>query len=322
LRSRTRIVAAAAALASTFGLVSFVSTPAASAIECEAFVSAPANLNERFRAEPEGAVICLSGTFRITSPLVPRDGQRIKGPAVIENGGGVDNGFYLVRTENVKVDGLEIRNFTQRGVNCGYGTRVVRSMIHHNRQNGVGCARGNRSSSRIIVAENEIYNNGIGTLEGDRAGGLKFVRSGMPGDEPGSAVTVRGNRIWGNVGNGLWFDINSAGDLIARNDIWGNTRNGIRYEISGGPSIIRRNSVHDNLWYGIWVTSSARVKVVGNTSVHNGRSDIRIASDERARLTYPDLGGSHDGYKIVDIDVYENITTRAVEGCSLTNVSC
>jgi hypothetical protein len=322
LRSRTRVTTATLVVALTLGVMAFATHPPVSAAECAAYVTAPANLHDRFRAAPEGAVICLSGTFRITSSLVPRDGQRIVGPAVVENGSGVDDGFDLSRTEGVVVEGLEIRNFLRRGVKCGLGTQVLGSVIHHNRQNAVGCSLRNRSASGVLVAENQIYNNGVGNLEGNTAGGMKFVRSGKPGDVPGSAVTVRDNLIWANLGNGIWFDINSAGDLISGNEIWGNTRNGIRYEISAGPAVIRGNFVHDNRWYGIWSTSSAKVKVLANTSINNGRKDITIMSDERARLTFPALGGNHDGYKIVDIDVHDNVVTKQLSGCSLKNVSC
>ena len=320
--SRTRVTIATLVLALTLGVLAFAPDSPVSAAECAVYVTAPANLNERFRAAPEGAVICLSGTFRVTSSLIPRDGQHIVGPAVIENGGRVEDGFDLSRADHVGVEGLEIRNFLRRGVKCGIGTQVLGSMIHHNRQNAVGCSLRNRSASGVLVAENQIYNNGVGTLEGNTAGGMKFVRSGKPGDVPGSAVTVRDNLIWANVGNGIWFDINSAGDLISGNEIWGNTRNGIRYEISAGPAVIRGNIVHDNRWYGIWLTSSAKVKVLANTSINNGRNDITIMSDERARLTFPALGRNHDGYKIVDIDVYDNVTTKQLSGCSLKNVAC
>ena len=289
---------------------------------CDVHVKAPADLNQRFRQASVGAVICVSGTFRIDSSLEPRDGQVIRGHAIIVNGGGVDDGFYLARAEDVKIAGLEITGFNSRGVRCGVGTRLVRSILHHNRQNGVGCHLDNRAGSRVIIARNQVYANGDPSLEGNTSGGMKFVRSGKPGARPGNSISVRHNEVWGNVGNGIWFDINSAGDLIARNEVWDNTRSGIRYEISAGPAMIRRNVVHGNAWYGIWITSSAKVVVRENVVVRNGKRDIIVISDERARLSFPDLGGTHDGYEIVDIEVARNTVAREVVGCSLDGVDC
>jgi parallel beta-helix repeat protein len=289
---------------------------------CDVHVKAPADLNQRLHKAPVGAVICVSGTFRIDSSLEPRDGQVIRGHATIVNGGGVDDGFYLARAEDVKIAGLEITGFDSRGVRCGAGTRLVRSILHHNRQNGVGCHLDNRAGSRVIIARNQVYANGDRSLEGNTSGGMKFVRSGKPGARPGNSISVRHNEVWGNVGNGIWFDINSAGDLIARNEVWNNTRSGIRYEISAGPAMIRRNVVHGNAWYGIWITSSAKVVVRENVVVRNGKRDIIVISDERARLSFPDLGGTHDGYEIVDIEVTRNTVAREVVGCSLDGVDC
>ena len=317
-----RVVITAVILASAAAILIAPGNASARLGACDETVRAPADLNKRFRSAPEGAVLCLSGTFRIGSPLVPRDRQVIRGPATIVNGGGVEDGFYLASSRGVTIAGLEITGFTSRGVRCGQGTRLLRSLLHHNRQNGVGCQLDNKEGSHILIASNEVYANGDPSLEGNTSAGMKFVRSGKPGTRAGDSITVRGNTVWGNVGNGIWFDINSAGDLIARNEVRNNTRNGIRYEISGGPAIIRRNVVHGNGWYGIWITSSAKVVIRENLAVRNDKGDIVIISDERARLSFPDLGGSHDGYKIVNIQVFRNTVAKRVSGCSLENVSC
>ncbi|HVF07210.1 MAG TPA: right-handed parallel beta-helix repeat-containing protein [Actinomycetota bacterium] len=289
---------------------------------CDVSIDAPADLNAQFRKARKGAVICLHGTFRVNAPLVPRDRQVIRGPATIVAAGGVEDGFFLRDAHHVTIAGLDISGFTSRGVRCGPSTRLLRSALHHNRQNGVGCQLDNRSGSHIVIASNRVYANGDDSIEGHTAGGMKFVRTGAPGDRAGTAVTVRRNKVWANVGNGIWFDINSAGDLIARNEIWDNTRNGIRYEISAGPAIIRRNVVYRNQWYGVWITSSAKVVVRENVVVRNGRGDIVVVSDERARLRFPDLGGSHDGYAIRNILIERNTVARHLVGCDLENVSC
>lgn len=317
-----RVILLAAAIVGAATVLVIPGTASARLGSCDKRVAAPADLNAEFRRAPEGAVICLSGTFRINSPLVPRHGQVVRGPAAIVNGGGVEDGFFLGDARHVTISGLDISGFTSRGVRCGAYTRLLRSSLHHNHQNGVGCQLDNRGGSHILIASNRVYSNGDPSIEGHTAGGMKFVRTGAPGDRAGSSVTVRRNKVWGNVGNGIWFDINSAGDLIARNEVWNNTRNGIRYEISAGPAIIRRNEVYSNAWYGVWITSSAKVVVRENVVVRNGKGDIVVVSDERARLRFPDLGGSHEGYKIRNIDVLRNTVARKLVGCSLENVSC
>ena len=317
-----RVIFMAATVSAVAAVLVIPDTATAALGSCDVRVEAPANLNERFARVPKEAVICLSGTFSITSPLVPRDGQVIRGPAAIVNAGGVEDGFFLGDASHVTIAGLDISGFTSRGVRCGPYTRLLRSTLHHNRQNGVGCQLDNRGGSHVVIASNDVYANGDPSIEGHTAGGMKFVRTGAPGDRAGSSITLRHNKVWGNVGNGIWFDINSAGDLIARNEVWDNTRNGIRYEISAGPAIIRRNVVHHNGWYGIWITSSAMVVVRENVVVQNGRGDIVVVSDERARLRFPDLGGSHDGYKTRNIVVTRNTVAKQLVGCSLENVSC
>lgn len=317
-----RVIVVAAVLAGAATVVVSPGTATAALGSCDVHVEAPANLNEHFRRAPKGAVICLRGTFRISSSLVPRDGQVVRGPAKIVNAAGVEDGFFLGDTSHVTIAGLDISGFTSRGVRCGPYTRLLRSALHHNRQNGVGCHLDNQAGSHIVIASNKVYANGDPSIEGHTAGGMKFVRTGEPGSRAGDSITVRGNHVWGNVGNGIWFDINSAGDLIARNEVWNNTRNGIRYEISAGPAIIRRNEVFSNGWYGIWITSSAKVVVRENVVVRNDKGDIVVVSDERARLRFPDLGGSHDGYKIRNIQVLRNTVARKLVGCSLENVAC
>ncbi|HEX7247918.1 MAG TPA: right-handed parallel beta-helix repeat-containing protein [Actinomycetota bacterium] len=313
------VITATAGIGASFGVPG---TAVAALGSCDVRIDAPADLNAQFRKARKGAVICLRGTFRINAPLVPRDRQVIRGPAAIVNGGGVEDGFFLRDAHDVTIAGLDISGFTSRGVRCGPSMRLLRSTLHHNRQNGVGCQLDNRSASHIVIAANRVYANGDDSIEGHTAGGMKFVRTGAPGDRAGTAVTVRGNKVWGNVGNGIWFDINSAGDLIARNEIWDNTRNGIRYEISAGPAIIRRNVVYRNQWYGVWITSSAKVVVRDNVVVRNGKGDIVVVSDERARLRFPDLGGSHDGYVTRNIRIERNTVARKLVGCTLENVTC
>ncbi len=317
-----RVILMAATVSAVAAVLVNPGTATAALGSCDVRVEAPANLHERFARAPKGAVICLSGTFSITSPLVPRDGQVIRGPAAIVNAGGVEDGFFLGEREPCHDRGPRHLGVHSRGVRCGPYTRLLRSSLHHNRQNGVGCQLDNRGGSHVVIASNDVYANGDPSIEGHTAGGMKFVRTGAPGDRAGSSITLRHNRVWGNVGNGIWFDINSAGDLIARNEVWDNTRNGIRYEISAGPAIIRRNVVHHNSWYGIWITSSAMVVVRENVVVQNGRGDIVVVSDERARLRFPDLGGSHDGYKTRNIVVTRNTVAKQLVGCSLDNVSC
>ncbi len=203
-------------------------------------VPSGASIQQHIDANPAGATLCLSGTYRVGIPLQPKDGQTFVGPASLV-GDGADTGF-AVKTGNgrgatgVTIDGLEMSGFTLRAVDCWEGTTVRRSDIHHNGRNGLGC--GLEGHGGVLIEDNDVHHNG-NTLELGRGGaGMKFAAAG--------GVTVRGNRVWENVGNGVWCDVDCGAFTVVDNRIWGNTRKGVFYEISHGPALIAGNTVLDN----------------------------------------------------------------------------
>ncbi len=129
------------------------------------------------------------------------------------------------------------------------GSTVQSNFVHHNGQEGVeACA------SDQVVQNNEIaFNNTAGFDPFWEAGGSKFG-CGDPNEVVN--LTVQGNNIHDNYGNGLWLDINSYGITIVGNTL---TNNLFTYPSNG-------NQVGD----GIVIEISDRCVISNNTLSGNG----------------------------------------------------
>jgi parallel beta helix pectate lyase-like protein len=263
-----------------------------------------------------GSAFCLSGTFRIRHPIEPKSGDRFTGPAMLVAANGSDHAFDLKRAHarNVVIKELDISGFDVSGIQCWLGAVIRGSSIHGNDRNGIGCGLENLVS-RVVVRGNEIWNNGSEDDAGSGAGGMKFARSGVPGDA-GSGVTVVGNDVHGNVGNGIWFDVDSAGDVISDNIVTANSRKGILYEISAGPARIFDNVVTGNntsklnTGAGISIVSSMRVRVTGNSFGENFNWGVKIRATSR-------------GHRLKNIRIHDNdLNGDEMGGCSLDGTRC
>ncbi len=284
-------------------------------------VSAPANLNAKLEQAGRGAVVCLSGTFSVTSEVRPREGQTLIGPATIRNAARVENGISPkgANARNVTIRNLRVTGFEHRGILCWYGTTARNVELDHNDGNGFGC---HMEHDRYGVALYDSHLHHNGQVESSRrvAAAIKFTEAGRPGDAIGSIAIIQNNVIEYNTGNGIWFDNRSSGGLIRGNIVRFNTRNEIRLEVDAGPFLIEGNTVRDpsGSFAGIDVTSTGRAEVRGN-DVSVGGPDIQIVEEERAIARYPDLR-SDGGYKLDRIIVENN--RGQVSGCNQDGVSC
>ena len=281
-------------------------------------IVAPASIQAAIDANPVGTSFCLSGTFSISTPLRPKDGQSFTGPAVIRGVNGNDSGFVLrgPDADNVIIDGLEMYGFDLRAVECWDGTVVRNSYFHHNLRNGMGCG----NAIGVVIEDSEFAYNGSAAELGIGAAGVKMAVSGDRGR--GTGVIMRGNYAHHNIGMGLWCDIDCANDVIENNRTEFNSRDGIQYEISWGPVMVRDNVVRFNntdragAHGGILFNSScpslrpSSCTVTGNTLEGNNLESILIRDDTRPYA--PPF----------DITVTNNDVDEPVTGCNLAGVTC
>ncbi|MGZ8594589.1 MAG: right-handed parallel beta-helix repeat-containing protein [Actinomycetota bacterium] len=303
------------------------STTPAPAGSCDGVgVPSGASIQAAIDADPVGTTFCLSGAYDVAQPIEPKDGMSFIGVPdatgrrpTLRPVGSVETGFELKRAgaEGVTIKGLDIAGFSITAIDCWIGMVARANYLHHNLRNGLGCGL-ESTSSNVLVQNNDIAFNGSAGELGINGGGMKFTKTCPPGSAIGCGVTVRGNHVHDNIGNGIWFDIDSAGDLIRGNTVERNTRKGIFYEISFGPALIVDNVSRDNGLEGrrhsdggIVVVSSKNVTIRSNTlgSDFNGVG-IRIRQDGRP-------------YTLQTITVGPNALSRnELVGCGLPGARC
>ena len=182
------------------------------------------------------------------------------------------------------------------GVNAGTGSRILDNRIQDN-----GHAGFSGSGTDFLIAGNEIMRNGYA--------GVDFYWEGGGGKitESAGGGVIRRNCVHGNVGAGLWADIDVYGLVIEDNVVFGNADNGITYEISY-DGVIRNNRVADNGKQGqgwfwgaqILISSAQGVKVYGNDiDVPGGYGNaVTVVSQDRAPYT-PAIGNEIFANRIV-----------------------
>jgi hypothetical protein len=301
---------------------------------CDVVVAATDDIGSAVSDAPPGARVCLAANavYRVSSPLRPRTGQTIVGPAALV-GEGLSDAQDVVELKtgpgvgsvDVTLIDLDISGGGRNGVGCWIGTTVEGGRIHDNPKDGIGCdLEGNAGD--VVVDGVEIDHNGSVESLGWGAAGIKWFHA--------DGVTVRNSSIHDNIGNGVWCDGN-CGDLdVVDNVITGNTRKGVFYEKSGGShirgvsytgfatirgNVIQRNNLEgsETAHAGISIIASRNVLVVGNTFGDNADQAIHIRNDD-ARL--------HDdkpGFVVGNVTAGANdLNGERIVGCDLPGVTC
>jgi hypothetical protein len=260
-------------------------------------------------SHPAGTTFCLTGRYQLSSPVSPREAQSFRGPAEIVGVNGNDTGFH-VTSKNVHFFDLDMSGFEERAIRCMYGTKIFGGRYHHNGVNGIGCGLGRSTGGGVIIGGIEADHNGSAAMIGHSSAAIKLAGS------PGSVV--RNSYVHDNVGNGIWFDVDSGSDMldiVARNDVAGNSLRGVFYEVSRGHVIIRGNTVTGNNTSntpgasGIGVSSSKNVTIWGNTVQDNFVWAIRANQIDR-------------GYRLENVRIYDNVVDGVLYGCEYVGVDC
>jgi parallel beta-helix repeat protein len=170
------------------------------------------------------------------------------------------------------IENCEIRYNEHGGIKLGNKTKVLNNFIHHNKQIGISGGGGDS----VLVEGNEIsFNNYLKIYPfGNVLGGAKFIKTRW--------LTVRGNKVHDNQGNGIWTDIANIYALVENNVVTANSGAGIMHEI-GYDITIRNNTATKNGFARSWITgagilisASANATVYGNTVLDNKQGIVGI----------------------------------------------
>jgi hypothetical protein len=151
------------------------------------------------------------------------------------------------------------------------GLLMLANKIHHAGQKGVA---GNNSD--LVLRDNEIYENNTEGYETSwNAGGVKVSNP--------RTVTIAGNLVYGNNGNGLWLDVPADEQVLVvkNNRVHHNGADGIRSEVTDNNVRIHENVVWENGW-GCGGSNDAGISL--NASHDNRVYDNVVAWNENGIL--------------------------------------
>jgi hypothetical protein len=287
----------------------------------------------------QGTTFCLkAGVHYITAPIYPKTNDTYVG----EYGAILDGTQWASTDANlgaftgtarsisyVTIRNLVIRNMPQFGIATAYGANshwtidhnevsgsriglsfpdysiVTNNFIHHNDQYGFG---GYHTTGSVFRNNEVSYNSTCLCYPGD-GGAMK-----LPGT---TNISVIGNYIHDNGGNGIWFDTNNTGVLIESNTIIVNTRyaKAISMEQNKGTAIIRNNT--------ITVGSGGEVAIILNNSsnvqVYNNTVTTSTAAGAAINIFYD---ASRTGYETMNNSVTNNTITLQGSATLTSSVSC
>jgi hypothetical protein len=311
---------------------------AAQVADLRAQLGAPANgcdvtvtsgLQAALDNSPEGATLCLSGTFTTSRPIQPKDGQTLVGPAkIVGQGMTVDGDVFSLKTqdtgsENVTLRDLDISGAGRHGVGCYIGTHIMGGRLHGNGKDGMGCDLDGRSDVGILVDGVEIDHNGTDPVWVLNAAGIKWFHL--------DGATVQNSHVHDNVGDGVWCDAQCGDFDVLDSVIERNTRKGVFYE-KGGESdgtigtpsgtytgtmrvignVIINNDL-DNVpqaHAGVGIYSAKNVLVEGNTFGGNVRAVAVNETDSR-------LNDDKHGWLVSNVTIRNNtLNGDVVVGCA------
>jgi parallel beta-helix repeat protein len=200
-------------------------------------------------------------------------------------------------TTDWRVEDCEVRQSHGIGIRIGDRWQVRGCRVHANGQ--LGLARGGTGS---IIEGCDIYGNKTVPFKTGFAGGaLKFSKS--------KGLVFQNNRVHGNLGNGVWLDIDNIDYQVRDNIVYDNASQGIFVEISYRGKVYN-NKVYGNgfgrnsSWLygaGILIAASPDVEVYGNEVTNNANG---IAAIQQNRGS-----GAYGPHEISNLYVHDNVVT-------------
>lgn len=284
-------------------------------------VVAPASIQAAIDANPTGTTFCLSGSFVLTADLLPKSDDTFTGPADITGSNATGFEIKTANATGVTLDTLTIHGFSIRGVDCWLGTVARNLAIYGNARNAFGCGLEGVANAGVLIETSNIYGNGSVAELGAGGGGMKFANA--------DGVTIRNNHVYGNIGNGVWFDLDSHAASITGNTIEGNTRKGVFIEISAGLATISGNTVTENNCSPVWWNDGNPECDLGNGTFGpqgSGSPGGGIAANSSLHVTITGniLGGNviaginfRDDSRVYDAPFDISVTNNTLNGDAL-----
>jgi parallel beta-helix repeat protein len=155
----------------------------------------------------------------------------------------------------------------------------------------LGIQSGGDGTTNLTISGNHVLDNNTEGFDPEwEAGGMKIAIA--------HGLRVTDNDVDGNLGPGIWCDLDCRDADISDNRVTDNDRNGILFETSQGGRIVG-NSVAENGWghsswgwgAGILVSSSSDVTVEDNDLAWNADGIVLVSQD---RLDEPGGDRVHD----------------------------
>jgi hypothetical protein len=294
-------------------------------------VAAGDSIQVAIDAHPQATTLCIQGLHNITSAIVPKSGDVLRGDgsAVIDGGSvarvAIDGNGNSV--SNVTVDDLTIQhiaNVSQEaavGRNQGDGWVITNNVVAYNATEGIEAGPHSLVQGNIVhdngqlgitgylsdgaqILDNQVYNNNSGCRfdPSFEAGGIKIYSKGTP-----ATVTIVGNQIHDNCGPGIWTDTDVSGGSISGNQIANETSssgeggNGIEVELSCGLTV-DHNTVTGSAKWGIIVSTSHSIVVGPGNVVSGGNGGIEVWAADRSDAG-PVCGNSTGNVTVTGNDV-------------------
>lgn len=243
-------------------------TPAVMASnDCTIIVTAGQSISGAINSAPSGAVVCVrQGVYNEQLRLgASHRGLTLKAypgeKPVLDGQGNLPAQRYagLIQiggTNNITVDGFEVRNSAERGVVVSaadgatvetYGITVRNLYVHHSVETGI-LVKGNATlgTRNILIENNIVYQNLQKNLVSSGSGSaMVFVQS--------RDSVARGNTVYNNHGEGIVVDRYATNTLLQNNVAYDNDRASI-YVLNTINPVIDGNFVFctddRNFWNG------------------------------------------------------------------------
>ena len=232
------------------------------------------------------------------------DGWQVKNNRLLHTAGAV----MSVRSRNALIEGNEVAYGGQLGIHNPQDGSVVRANnVHHNNTEAFCMEFGKcvgYSTDGNSVATNTLV----------EAGGIK-VAGGI------GNVTVTNNEFAHNLGQGVWFDVDTHDITVSNNRIHHNARKGIFFEISDRTKIFS-NSLWENGWAtpmtmdgaGIEIGNSDDAEVFDNVLAWNADGISIRCIDRNDDDSICQRTNVHDNYVMQETT---NIANDSADGLAL-----
>ncbi len=211
-------------------------------------------------------------------------GLEVKQYASLSQGAAIDGLLSLDWT----ISDVEVHNNHAGGIRVDRGTIVVDSLIRDNGQVGINGSQQDDPRRPIAILSNEIVGNtALNYVWFWETGGVKLTYAQSP--------IIHGNTVTGNLGPGIWCDLDCFDGVISNNVVVDNSAVGIFYEISDSGTIAG-NEVTGNGFgigpefaSGIWLSNSGNTTVTGNVLSGN-TNEVLIVAAPREEFGFPVSG--------------------------------